>query len=448
MRADSVRRALRLGACTTLAAGLVTLGLTTAPAFAETEPETDQLWITAPYEPTLPLGIDGGTPLTRTLDVRLNHDNDHITVTDGRLTVDASGIAGVAEITWPDNCTPSGATAVCDVPEVPVTGNTGGEVHLKVRAADGAAVGARGRITFEATATGGPDGTLTAPRDSFGTTVTVGSGPDLALTAGGDIEHARPGSRQTLPFTLTNHGNETAHGFTIRVTASYGVRYLNRYDACVYTTSSGDEYAPMSYATCTFDQDLAPGASFELPEPLRVALNRHALQERVDIWAQPVGATDLGGYDDYVALQIGADNTADFSVTGAAVTGAAGETVTASLTFRNNGPGWLGNPVSGDPVAVVRLIVPPGTTVTGAPEGCLPRTLSGDAYYPGRTGAPRYDCRLPYWVLENTEHSFAFKLRIDTVVPSATGEVSIHPPFGEFRHDPDPTNNTAVLTVN
>ncbi|TWV56348.1 hypothetical protein FRZ03_04440 [Streptomyces misionensis] len=447
MRADSVRRALRLGACTTVAAGLVTLGLATAPAYAGTEPETDQLWITAPYEPTLPLGVDGGTPMTRTLDVRLNHDNDHFTVTDGRLTVDASGLAGVAEITWPDNCTPSGATAVCDVPEVPVTGTTGGEVHLKVRAADGAAVGARGRITFEATATGGPDGTLTAPHDSFDTTVTVASGPDLGLTTGGDIEGARPGSTQTLPFTLTNHGNETAHGFTVTMTASYGVRYLNRYDACVYTTSSGDEYAPMSYATCTFHQDLAPGASFELPEPPQVELTSHALRERVDISAQPIGATDLGGADDYVALQIGADNTADFSVTGAAVTGAAGETVTASPTFKNNGPAWLGNLGSGDPVADVRLIVPSGTTVTGVPEGCVPRTLSG-GYYPNRTGAPRYDCSLPYWVLENTERSFPFKLRIDTVVPGATGEVSIHPPFGEFRDDPDLTNNSAVLTVN
>ncbi|MET9173483.1 hypothetical protein ABZX64_20835 [Streptomyces misionensis] len=447
MRADSVRRALRLGACTTLAAGLVTLGLATAPAFAATEPETDQLWITAPYEPTLPLGIDGGTPPTRTLDVRLNHDNDHFTVTDGRLTVDASGLAGVAEITWPDNCTPSGATAVCDVPEVPVTGNTGGEVHLEVRAADGAAAGARGRITFEATATGGPDGTLTAPQDSFDTTVTIASGPDLGLTTGGAVKDAQPGSTQTLPFTLTNHGNETAHGFTVTMTASYGVRYLSTYDSCVYTTSSGDEYAPMSYATCTFHQDLAPGASFELPEPLRVELTPHALQERVDISAQPIGATDLGGYDDYAVLAIGADNTADFSATGAAVTGAAGETVTAALTFRNNGPAWLGNLGSGDPVADVRLIVPAGTTVTGVPEDCVPRTLSG-GYYPNRTGAPRYDCSLPYWVLENTERSFPFKLRIDTVVPGATGEVGIHPPFGEFAHDPDTTNNTAALTVN
>ncbi|MDQ0578281.1 hypothetical protein [Streptomyces rishiriensis] len=44
-------------------------------------------------------------------------------------------------------------------------------------------------------------------------------------------------------------------------------------------------------------------------------------------------------------------------------------------------------------------------------------------------------------------------MRVDTVVPGATGAVSIHPSFGEFGgyendFDPDLTNNTAVLTVN
>jgi hypothetical protein len=43
-------------------------------------------------------------------------------------------------------------------------------------------------------------------------------------------------------------------------------------------------------------------------------------------------------------------------------------------------------------------------------------------------------------------------VRVDTVVPGATGAVSIHPPFGEFgQHpfdfDPDLTNNTAILSV-
>lgn len=448
MKPVSVGRALRLGACTTLVAGLVTVGLTAAPALAESE--SDQLWINAPGEQTLPLGTDGGAPQSRTLDVGIYHDNSHFTVTDGKVTVDTSGLAGVAEVTWPDNCAPSGTTAVCSVPSVPVIGPDYSEqIHLGIRAADGAQAGAQGRITYGATATGGPDGTLTAPEDSFETDFTVASGPDLSLAAMDDIEHAQPGGTETIPFALTNKGNESAHGVTVKMTASYGLDFLNTYDACTYTKSNGDDgYAPMSYATCTFDQVLAPGDSFALPAPLELAIASRAMNERLDISVDPAdGATDLAGGDNYVALQIGADSTADFSVTGAAVTGAAGQTVTAPLTFKNNGPAWFGNLGSGDPVARVRLIVPTGTTVTGVPADCDPHTLTG-GYYEKRAGAPRYDCALPYWVSENTERTYAFQLRIDTAAPGTTGEVSIHPEFGDFVFDPDTTNNTASLSVN
>jgi len=80
-------------------------------------------------------------------------------------------------------------------------------------------------------------------------------------------------------------------------------------------------------------------------------------------------------------------------VTGDAVSGAAGRTSTAELTFKSNGPAWFGSLGSGDPVAEVRLIVPEGTTVTGVPSGCCPRTLEG-GYCPKLAGAPRYDCGL------------------------------------------------------
>ncbi|MFF5438134.1 CARDB domain-containing protein [Streptomyces achromogenes] len=445
---------LRSGAAVAVAAGLLTAGLA-APAFADEDPpQTDQLWINEPYEQTLPLATDGGQPQDRTLGVGIYHDNENFTVTDGKLAVDVSGLAGVAEVTWPDNCTPSGTSAVCDIPVVPtIGGDYEDQVFLTVRAADGAAVGARGRITYEATATGGPDGTLTAPHESFATTLTVGAGPDLVIDPVASIEKGQPGDERTIPFKVTNKGNESANGFTVKLYASYGLTDLTRYDACVYTTTDGDDSAPSNRAICTFDQVLAPGDSFELPEPLTVRLAPHALNERLDIDVEPGGgAQDLDSGNDYVVLQIGADNTADFSVTGDAISGAAGETATAELTFKNNGPAWLGNLGSGDPVAEVRLIVPKGTTVTGVPSGCYPRTLDG-GYYPNRKGAPRYDCDMPYWVLENTQRTFAFSVRVDTVVPGATGAVSIHPPYGRFGQypfafDPDLTNNTAVVTVN
>ncbi|MEU8651932.1 hypothetical protein [Streptomyces sp. NPDC048737] len=445
---------LRSGAVVAMAAGLLTVGLTASASADDDPPQTDQLWIDQPYEQTLPLGIDGGQPQSRTLGVGIYHDNQNFTVTDGRLTVDVSGLTGVAEVTWPDNCTPSGTRAVCDIPVVPtIGGDYEDQVFLKVRAADGAAVGAQGRITYEATATGGPDGTLTAPHESFDSTLTVGSGPDLAIDPVADIEDGRPGDERTIPFKVTNNGNESANGFTVKLYASYGLTALTRYDACTYTTTDDNDYAPSNKAVCAFDQVLAPGDSFELPEPLTVRLAPHALNERLDLGIEPGdGAQDIDSQNDYAVVQIGADSTADFSVTGDTVSGTPGQTVTAELTFKNNGPAWFGNIVSGDPVAKIRLIVPEGTTVTGVPSGCSPRTLAG-GYHPKQTGAPRYDCNLPYWVLEDTRRTFAFSVRVDTVVPGATGAVSIHPPYGEFGQypfsfDPDLTNNTAVLAVN
>ncbi|MFE4641020.1 hypothetical protein [Streptomyces sp. NPDC056730] len=437
-----------------VAAGLLTAGLA-VPAFAADDPpQSDQLWINEPYEQTLPIGTDGGQPESRTLGVGLYHDNDNFTVTDGRLSVDVSDLAGVAEVTWPDNCTPSGAAAVCTIPVVPVIGSDyEDQVSLTVRAADGAEVGAQGRITYEATATGGPDGTLTAPRESFSTTVTVGAGPDLAIDPVADIEDGQPGDERTIPFKVTNQGNRSANGLTVKLYVSYGLTDLTRYDACAYPPTDGDDYPPLNTVVCTFDQVLAPGDSFELPEPLTVRLAPYALKERLDIGVEPGdGAQDIDSQNDYTALQLRAVNTVDFSVAGDAISGAAGETATAELTFKNNGPAWLGNLGSGDPVAEVRLIVPEGTTVTGVPSDCYPRTVDG-GYYPKQTGAPRYDCSLPHWVLEDTRHTFAFSVRVDTVVPGATGAVSIHPAFGEFGEypfdfDPDLANNTAVLTVN
>ncbi|MGW2823625.1 hypothetical protein ACWC24_21920 [Streptomyces sp. NPDC001443] len=443
----------RSGAALAVAAGLLTAGLA-APAFADDLSQTDQLWIHEPYAQTLPLGIDGGRPQTRTLGVGIYHDNENFPVTDGRLTVDVSGLTGVAEVTWPDNCTPSGTSAVCDVPVVPaIGGDYEDQVFLEVRAADGAKAGAQGSITYEATATGGPDGTLTAPHGDFETTLTVGSGPDLAIAPIAGIEKGQPGEERTIPFKITNNGNESANGFTVKLLGSYGLTDLTRYAACTYTSTNDGQYAPSNNAVCTFDQVLAPGDSFELPEPLTVRLAPYAMNERLDIDVEPgAGAQDLDSRNDYTALQIGAQNTADFSVTGDAVSGAAGVTATAALTFKNNGPAWFGNLGSGDPVAEVRLIVPQGTTVTGVPSGCVPHTLTG-GYYPKRTGAPRYDCELPYWVLADTQRTYAFSVRIDTVVPGATGAVSIHPAYGEFGQwpydfDPNLTNNTAVLAVN
>lgn len=446
MRPVSVHPFVRFGASAVATAGILLAGLT-VPAFAETSAtESDQLWINAPYEKNLQTGADTGTPV----EVGLYHDNDNFTVTDGRLTVDVSGIAQVAEVTWPENCSPTGTTAVCSVDHVPAIGDDySPQVRIEVRAAATAEAGAHGRITYAATATGGPEGTLEAPLESFETTLTVTSGPNLVLNGLAPVENAAPGTVHTVPLSVTNEGHELAQGFTLDMTASYGLGFDARYAACAYTQTGGAS-APMSRAECAFDQVLRPGDTFTLPEPLRISVADHALGERLDIGVQPAGgATDIDTSDNYGIVAVDAVNTADFAVRGSRVSGAVGETVEAALTFRNKGPGWVGNLGSGDPVALVDFTVPEGVTVTDAPSACQARTLGG-GYRSGRLGAPRYVCEMSYWVLENTVRTFRFDLRVDTVVPDAKGRVALQPVIANtgFPHDPKPGNNKGWVTVN
>ncbi|MFE7463325.1 hypothetical protein ACFU6R_04380 [Streptomyces sp. NPDC057499] len=448
MRPVSARRTVRLGAlAATLAAGLLTAGLA-VPAAAQELPASDRLWIQAPGEQSLPLGADlPGRPL----DIGLYHDNDDFTVTDGRLSVDISGLAGVAEVYWPSNCTPSGTTALCTVDEVPVLGDAySPQVQLLVNAADGAATGAQGRITYAAVATGGPDGTVEAPHDSS-TDVTVGSGPDLSVGGLAPVKGAQPGDVLTMPFTVTNRGGQRSEGLRAVITTTYGLKLPDTYAECVNGTTTGGDDVPMFTATCDFDQAVEPGGTFTLPRPLRVALADHAYRERVEVSVRPGnGATDLAEEDNYAAAGVQATNTADFEARGARVEGAAGETVTARLAFRNNGPAWIGNLGSGDSVAAVDLTVPEGVTVTSAPAGCEPRTLSG-GFHPNPVGAPRYSCEMPIWTLPDTERAFPFELRIDRVVPDATGRVVLTTGGANpvtFPFDPQPANNTDRLVVN
>jgi hypothetical protein len=447
MSSVSVGRVLRRGACVGAVGALVVAGLASGTALADGEAQSDQLWIQAPYEQAVTVAPDGGTAQYRSLALGLYHDNDNFTVTDGRLTVDASGLAGVAEVSWPDNCTPNdaGTVAVCDTGDVPTRYSA--QVELKVRAAAGAAVGAQGAIEYSAEATGGPDGKLVAPQGSAETFVTVGSGPDLGIDAPQDVTGVTPGTTLTMPFSVTNTGNETAHGFRVRLWATYGLDIVTRYPQCTYTgpDDADNEYPSMTYVTCSFDTDVAPGATVELPEPLRLAVTDHALYERFDYEVQPGGdATDLDNSNNGGAWRIDADNTADFAVHGTEVSGAAGDTVTAAFRFTNRGPAWVGNVSSGDPAALLDFYLPEGTTATSVPDTCHSAWGSGDDQAAGH-----YVCTLPTWAKPDLKVDFPFQLRIDRVVPDATGRVAARPSYGtSFTFDPNPKNNSAKVIIN
>ncbi|MEU1478446.1 hypothetical protein [Streptomyces sp. NPDC005760] len=432
-----------------VAGALVLAGLGSGVAYADDAAPSDGLEIQAPYEQAVVVAPgDGGAAQYRSMALGLQHYNSDFTVTDGRLTVDASGLAGVAEIAWPDTCTPdeAGTVAVCDTGDVPVRYSP--QVQLKVRALPGAAVGAQGAIEYSATATGGPDGTLTAPEYSAETFVTVGSGPDLGVTAPQDLTGLTPGTGLTVPFSVTNTGNETAHGFTVQMWATYGLGVSTRYPQCAYTDpdDADAQYPAMTHVTCAFDTDVAPGAAVELPEPLRLAVTDHALHERFDYEVEPAdGVTDLDSSDNGRALHIDADNTADFAVHGTEVSGAQGETVAAGFRFVNRGPAWVADVASGDPVPAIDYYLPPGTTATSVPSTCRTGAPSG-----GDPAVPHYVCTLPTWTRPDLKAGFPFRLRVDQVIPGATGRVVVRPYDGSaaFAFDPDTKNNTAKVVVN
>jgi len=445
MSSVSVGRVLRRGACAGVVGALVVAGA----AFADDSAPSDGLEIQAPYEQAVTVAPGDGTAAQyRSLALGLQHYNSDVTVTDGKLTVDVTGLAGVAEVEWPENCTPddAGTVAVCDTGDVPVRYTP--QVQLKVRAAAGAAVGAQGAIEYSATATGGPDGTLTAPEYSAETSVTVASGPDLGVTAPQDVTGVAPGTDLTVPFSVTNTGNETAHGFTVKLWATYGLDVATRYPECTYTGPDDDDaqYAAMTYVTCSFDTDVAPGATVELPEPLRLAVTDHALYERFDYEVEPAGdVTDLDTSDNGRSWHISADNTADFAVHGTEVSGAAGDTVTAGFRFVNRGPAWVADVASGDPVPAIDYYLPPGTTATSVPSTCHTASPSADD-----PTVPHYVCTLPTWTRPDLKVDFPFQLRVDQVVPDATGRVTVRPYDGSsaFAFDPDTNNNSAKVVVN
>ncbi|MEV6326158.1 hypothetical protein [Streptomyces sp. NPDC051909] len=450
MKKPSTGRVTRLGACAAVA-GLVTVGLTAAPALAD----SDQLWVNAsPWQLVLPKASDAGPqPAPTTLSLSLSHDNVANQVVDGRLTVDISGLAGIAEVTWPENCAPAGTTAVCSVAEVPASGNDSTvKVPVTVRAAVGAAVGASGRISYQATATTTTGEQLTAGENW--TDVRVASGPDLSVAALPPSTGVAPGATVPVPVSAVNKGDQPANGVQVTYYVTRGLTLDGLAPQCVSAPAGEGEgpIHPVTKIDCAYDVVVAPGETFALPSPVTATVAAYGLYERVDVGVQARdGAEDLQPEDNGTVKAVTVTNTADFAVRGARLTAAAGETVTAQVTFRNRGPAWVANLSSGEPVGRVDVTVPPGATATAVPDACEPRTADGGWWESEvRTGAPRYLCNLPIWVAEKQTVALPFQLRIDTVVTGAKGAVVLTPPYGTepLPFDPNPANDKARIVLN
>ncbi|QGV78997.1 peptidase [Streptomyces ficellus] len=467
---------MRRVSSTLAAAGLLAGAvLSAAPgAYAADEPV---LALGGPAEVALRPHPATGAPQRTTIDVTVDHPAEDAEEGgfEGEYTVtfDLSGLTGVADVrfgeTGSSHCTITGTTGTCtDAFGVPPGRSSVAELELT--AAKGAEPGATGDLDVTGKAEGA---TFTA----FTSRVTVG-GPDLVmhpLALKGDVE---PGQVQDAPLSFTNAGTADADGVRLTLRSTHGLGYTQRYANCDYATGTRG----WTEAVCDFPGTFEAGATYTLAEPIGLKMAPHAYREtflhRVEelgatrraaheagragaaggtgpeltLWKAPATARalDLDPLDNQQEFDFRAENTADFAAYGETITATAGQTVEARVGFRNEGPAWIGNVRSGEPVATVDVTVPAGATVTAKPAGCAPRTAEG-GHREEPLGAPRYVCDTSIMVFEDEDVTLPFELRIDKVVPDARGAVTVrdqYPSRPRLGFDPEAANNTAQLVLN
>ncbi|SCL38299.1 LPXTG-motif cell wall anchor domain-containing protein [Micromonospora pallida] len=312
-------------------------------------------------------------------------------------------------------------------------------------------------------------------------TVRVGEGVDLAGATDTVKVSARPGEALSLPLTVRNPGTTTVKGSTALFDVDYELRADEKYSNCTY---EGDELR-----FCHFDQELAPGTTYRASVDFVLGKDTYApgdvytytnwmtsaeyedfaayLESRgispgkpgtgpeltlaVDDRARaPQADTDPDNNWSSYEVAVTGTNGTDLAAIGDKLTGAAGDKVTATVGFRNNGPATLNHIRSDSPVTHLRVGVPQGTTVIGAPEWCVP--IKGEEFgEPGEAGGSNYHCYASTLSIAGEEETYEFTLRVDKVVANAKGPVEVNVPCqcdGGFYDDLKPANDTAAILVN
>ncbi|MFG2921498.1 peptidase [Streptomyces sp. NPDC048305] len=476
----SPRAALRRTAGGLVAAGLLAAGSLAlgAPAHAADPVFT----LGGPAETALHPYPESGTPERSSLGLTVHNPDpdEESTGWEGEVTytLDFSGIAGVAEVLPPEDtgadCEISGSKAVCH--DWGVYTGLSSIADFDLAAAKGSEDGASGTIEV----TGSAEGATFTP---FTTKVTVG-GPDLVMKQLPFEQELKPGDTQPAPITFTNKGTRAADGVLLTLRYSRGLEIPEQYANCEYDGEAGDDpFDSYAWAStlCFVEGSYEPGATYTLGVPLSVKATERAFYDTfiyrigedggAERSAQRAGASftrgtgpeltlkkvtsaarsaDLDPWDNQQEVDFRTENTADFVAVGGEADGAVGDTVTADIGFRNDGPAWIGYIRSGEPVATLDFTVPEGAEVTRKPDACRGVTADGK-YREDQTAAPRYVCDTRMTVRDDSERTWPFDLKITKKVPNASGDVRIRNTWlvdPELPFDTKPANNTAKLVLN
>ncbi|NJC68710.1 LPXTG cell wall anchor domain-containing protein [Planosporangium thailandense] len=448
------------------AAAAVALGAAALPAHADvTEPPS----ASASLDTNLTIGGPGSHGKAVPVYV------DATRATGLKVTFDVSGLAGVATVTFPDNCKAAGPVETC-------TFANAAELHeimpLVLRPAAGAKAGDSGKISLTTSADG-----LTAYTST--STVTLADGVDMVMLSGRvKTGTAKPHDKVGVPVSFMNAGNQPADGYQITLFFDHGL-VPDTYTNCKY----GEDHTT-HVVVCTFTDPadaMAPGDAVQMDDFGATvsgdAFGAEATDFRVDGLttanaaragltlsaraggrtlhvkriASPratVKAAEIYDNDNWGFADWDVANTNDVGAIGATASGQVGDVVSVTVGLKNNGPGSLDSTRAAEPALAFVFEVPPGTQVTSAPQTCA--SVTDDAgtprEQPGQPGGAYYRCRSGNFMAAGATLSATFKLKITKVSPDASGTVGLANPYVSsvpgWIHDANPANDQARVVIN
>ncbi|MFH8737929.1 MULTISPECIES: hypothetical protein [unclassified Streptomyces] len=324
----------------------------------------------------LSLHPETAPPSSNVLAVEVDYDGPLRT---GRITVDAGGIKGVAQISEAgDGCSPREGIFRCDMNLNP---KSQGWSHkeLVMRPATGAKAGDSGVLRYTVTAAG-----VSPVRGSI--TVIAGR-PELHVNEGEDVRGHGPGDAFDVPVLIRNTGDVPARGVALGFDGAGDVHPAAGHRNCARLSDNGE-------TRCLFpDAVIAPGETWRVAPLPRVRTSEDAVDARLSYAASAYNADlkpgdlgrdprrgkgpalrlerDPGEGGDWLfttdagspaTIDVPVTNDADFEARGDSLSGAVGTEHKVSIGYVNHGPA--------DPnVAKVRAVftVPPGAKVVQAP---------------------------------------------------------------------------------
>ncbi|WP_328395115.1 DUF11 domain-containing protein [Streptomyces sp. NBC_00390] len=386
-------------------------------------------------------------------------DPDGGTAEDVVVKIDVSGISSFTDVSDRD-C----KADVCAWPakDIAADGFHGG--LLEMNAKPNAPLGTTGKARLFATSSNATVADTTV-------TVTVGA-VGLVVNRIPQTDTAEPGAPLDAPITIANTGSLTALGVDLRLAATQGLGFAQRFSNCTYGTTDDVASAAgqtLDSAVCHISTPVEPGKRYRLSAPMVLDVKKTALFEFLDYTATPTGAGVPATADkargsgpvlslvpdggapptpatDHAQWIINAVNAADFAVTGDTATAGPGDSVTLTAKVRNNGPASF-NLLTSDDHPGLLVDIPKGTTAVKIPKGCGPWT--GGGMSEPRPGAPQYLCAIDSPFNAGKAVTLEFTMKVGKDAPATTsGDLrTLSVNGGELKVDTNKANNKALFTV-